>query len=271
VREEQIQALATRELLRPKMEVGWWPPVGEEFPTEGTCETVVFLAHIECRFGVPVGDFFRGFLFFYHIELVHLISNSITIISTFIHLREAYLGIAPHFHLWRHFLELKKTSKSGVVRSVGFMLRRNMKSECVDLVLPDNTTDRKQRWFYLDNPALVLPSWTGRAPVPYPEWTNQLVSWDTEELQTLLGDLEKLKAEGLTSGTVAISFCRRLIQPIQDRVHPAFEYQGYSDPTRVVKSKVSKGEMVAQVNIFSRRIRNWKFPKALGVYRLQTR
>jgi hypothetical protein len=34
-----------------------------------------------------------------------------------------------HFHLWRHFLELKKTGKSEVVGSVGFMLRQYMKPE----------------------------------------------------------------------------------------------------------------------------------------------
>jgi hypothetical protein len=48
-------------------------------------------------------DFLRGLLQFYGIELVHLALNSITIIATFIHLCEAYLDIAPHFHLWRHF------------------------------------------------------------------------------------------------------------------------------------------------------------------------
>jgi hypothetical protein len=42
-------------------------------------------------------------------------------------------------------------------------------------------------------------------PVPYPEWTNQLASRDTEE-QPLLDDLEQLKAEGLTGTAVAISF-----------------------------------------------------------------
>jgi hypothetical protein len=40
----------------------------------------------------------------------------------------------------------------------------------------------------------------------------------------LVGDLEQLKAEGLTGATVAISFCRHLIQPLQDRAHPAFKY-----------------------------------------------
>jgi hypothetical protein len=99
VTEEYIQALATRGLLRPKTEVGWRTTVGEEFPTEGTDEIVVFLAHIKRGFGVPVGDFLHGLLFFYRIKLVHLVRNSITIISTFIHLCEAYLDIVPHFHL----------------------------------------------------------------------------------------------------------------------------------------------------------------------------
>jgi hypothetical protein len=49
----------------------------------------------------------------------------------------------PHFHLWHHFFELKKTGKGTVVGSVSFMLRRNMKSEYIDLTLPDNTSSWK--------------------------------------------------------------------------------------------------------------------------------
>jgi hypothetical protein len=130
-------------LRRPKAQVGWRLAVGEEFPTEGTVETIVFLVHIERGFGVPAGDFLRGLLHFYRIELVHLASNSFTIVSTFVHLCAAYLGIAPHVHLWCHFLELKKTGKGVVISSINFMLRRNMKSEYIDLTLPDNTTGRK--------------------------------------------------------------------------------------------------------------------------------
>jgi hypothetical protein len=112
---------------------------GEEFPTEGTGETVVFLAHVECGFGVSAGDFFRDILFFYRIELVHLVLNAITIISSFIQLCEAYHGTEPHFHLWRHFFELNKIGKSEVVGGIGFMLRQYKKQEYIDLVLPDNT------------------------------------------------------------------------------------------------------------------------------------
>jgi hypothetical protein len=86
-------------------------------------------------------------------------------------------------------------------------------------------------------------------------------------LKPLLDDLEQLKAEGLTGAAVAISFCPRLIQPLQDRAHPTFEYWGQSDPTRVAQHKVSKAEMMARAkNIFGGRIRNKECPKALGIY-----
>jgi hypothetical protein len=74
---------------------------------------------------------------------------------------------------------------------------------------------------------------------------------DTQELKPLMDDLEQLKVEGLIGAAVAISFCRRLIQALQDLVHPAFEYWGQSDPTRVVQRKVSKAKMIAHAkNIF---------------------
>jgi hypothetical protein len=95
--EEQIQLLVDRGMLRPKLQVGWRPAAGEAFPTEGTGETVVFIAHIKRGFGLPTGDFLRGLMQLYRIELVHLAPNSITIIATFIHLCEAFLSITPHF------------------------------------------------------------------------------------------------------------------------------------------------------------------------------
>jgi hypothetical protein len=58
-----------------------------------------------------------------------------------------------------------------------------------------------------------------------------------------------------------------MLQPIQDRVHPAYEYSSQSDLTRVMRHKVFKEDMVAWVkNIFVGRIRNWTCPMVLCVY-----
>ena len=44
------------------------------------------------------------------------------------------------------------------------------------------------------------------------------------QVARLLKEIADLSVQGLTGTVVAISFCKRLTQPIQERVHPAFEY-----------------------------------------------
>jgi hypothetical protein len=88
----KIQALVDRGLLRQKAEVEWKAAVGEEFPTKDVKEQVVFALYFKHRFNLPMGDFFRGLLYYYKLELVHLVPNSITVVSMFIHFCEAYLG-----------------------------------------------------------------------------------------------------------------------------------------------------------------------------------
>jgi hypothetical protein len=122
--EAKIQALVDRGLLRSKVEVEWRAAPGEEFPSEDVKELVVFASFFERGFNLPTGDFFCGLLYYYRLELVYLVPNSITVVSTFIHFCEAYLGIPPHFLLWRYFFCMKSTGKrSGPVGAVMFVLR----------------------------------------------------------------------------------------------------------------------------------------------------
>ena len=62
---------------------------------------------------------------------------------------------------------------------------------------------------------------------------------------------------------VAISFCRRLIQPIQERVHPAFEYWGHRNPTRGHERKVPRDEIANLVaRIMAGQIRDKGLPQS---------
>jgi hypothetical protein len=56
------------------------------------------------------------------------------------------------------------------------------------------------------------------------EWDLGLSSRDLEDLKAVLDLVNDMKKRGVTGATVARSFCRRLIQPIKDRVHPTYEY-----------------------------------------------
>jgi hypothetical protein len=72
------------------------------------------------------------------------------------------------------------------------------------------------------------------------EWDLGLSSRDLAELKPVLELVSKLKKWGVTGATVARSFCWRMIQPIKDRVHPAYEYWGQLEPTHEVNRNVSK-------------------------------
>jgi hypothetical protein len=98
-----------RGLLPTTAEVEWRAAAGEQFPSEDVKEHVIFTSFFERGFNLSTGDFFRGLLYYYGLELVHLVPNSITVVSSFIHFCEAYLGISPHFLLWRYFFSVKST------------------------------------------------------------------------------------------------------------------------------------------------------------------
>jgi hypothetical protein len=164
--EAKIQALVDRDLLRPKVEVEWRAAAGEQIPSEDIKEQVIFASFYERGFNLPLGDFFRGLQYCYNLKLVHLVPNSITMESTFIHFCEAYLGISPHFLLWRYLFCVKSTGKrSGPVGAVMFTLRSGLKAEWIDNDLPDNTAGWRSEWFYIVDQLPGLPRRIGDKPV----------------------------------------------------------------------------------------------------------
>jgi hypothetical protein len=223
----KIQSFVDRGLLRSKEKVEWKAAAGEEFPTEDVKELVVFASYFERGFNLPAGDFFRGLLFYYKLELVHLVPNSITVVSTFIHFCEAYLGISPHFILCRHLFCVKSTGKrSRLVGVVMFYLRSGLKSEWIDTDLPDNNSGWRSEWVYIADQLPALPRRSGHKPVKISEWDLELSSREADDVKEVLELVKDLKNWGVTRGSVARSFCWQLIQPIKDRVHPTYEYWG---------------------------------------------
>jgi hypothetical protein len=100
------------------------------------------------------------------------------------------------------------------------------------------------------------------------EWDLRLSSHDLEDLKGVLELINDMKRLGVTQAAVTRSFYRRMIQPIKDRVHPAYEYWGQSDPTREVNCKVSKEEMAARVSqMYFGKVNVKKCPKAHSLKR----
>jgi hypothetical protein len=134
--------------------------------------------------------------------------------------------------------------------------------------LPDNTARWRSEWFYIADQLPVLPRRTGHKPVKIPEWDLGLSLREVDDVNEVLALVEDPKKRGMTGGSVARSICRRLIQPIKDRVHPVYEYWGPLDPTREVNRKVSNEEMAARVSqIYVGKVRIKKCPMASSLSR----
>jgi hypothetical protein len=212
ITEAKIQALVSRGLFRSKTEVEWRGAAGEEFPSEDVKEQVDFASFFERDFNLPAGDFFRGLLYYYMLELVHLVPNSVTVVSTFIHFCEAYLGILPHFLLWRYFFCVISTGKrSGSVGAVMFVLRPGLKAEWIDTDLPDNTAGWRSEWFYIVDKIPGLPRRTGHKQAKISEWDLELPTRDLEDIKWVLELVNDLKKRGLMGVAVLRSFCRQMI------------------------------------------------------------
>jgi len=67
---------------------------------------------------------------------------------------------------------------------------------------------------------------SGHAPEYKAYWEELPSEEEMVQVDSLLMEIAELTARKLLGAAVALSFCKRLTQPIQERVHPSFEYWG---------------------------------------------
>ncbi|RLM69520.1 hypothetical protein C2845_PM17G09620 [Panicum miliaceum] len=67
-----------------------------------------------------------------------------------------------------------------------------------------------EAWFVVANPAPGFPPRTGLPPVLNARWEEKPTDEEMVEVEVLLAELQKLKAEKLTGAAVALLFRKRL-------------------------------------------------------------
>ena len=127
-------------MLLDRVTARWRLAHGESFPTLRGDELVVFEDYFYHGFGVLIHPFLRGLIDYYGISLYNLGPNSILRVSVFIHFCEAYLGILPHFDLFRHFFCLKARggSRSRIVGHAYLQLWDGMVGQYITTPLNTN-------------------------------------------------------------------------------------------------------------------------------------
>ena len=135
--------------------------------------------------------------------MVNLNPNSILHISAFIHLCEAFLGVRPHFSLFRHLFVLKPLQKGGQVCVVGgaaLQLHQGRSTKYVGLALKTSLKGWHSRWFYTFNPNPSLPAYVGLRPVVKSSWSSTPLDEEMKQVNALLKRLEECKGSDEVNG-----------------------------------------------------------------------
>ena len=209
--------------------------------------TVMFLAYLFRGLSLPAHEFLRYLLLHYGLQLWQLTPNSLLHLSIFITICEAFLGIEPHFGLWKKIFFLKRQGASVVVGGVAFAVRKEVKY--FSFPLCESIQGWKQKWFYLreDN----APQFQSTLP-PFEDvkviktkksWKNIILTEESAVVEELYGRLQELRSingQEMLGTEFAALFVKRRIQPLQHRSHGMWLYTGATDKTRVGKDLSEK-------------------------------
>jgi hypothetical protein len=105
---EDLLALVNSGFLQGKEMYMWRAAAGNPYPVEkNPNEVPMFARFMERGLALPASDFFKGLLKYYSIEYLNLNPNGIFHVSVFVHFCEAFMGIKPHWILFRNFFCVK--------------------------------------------------------------------------------------------------------------------------------------------------------------------
>lgn len=102
-------------------------PGSDSRPNPPTGFTVMFVAFLYRGLSLPAHEFLRYLLLSYEIQLWQLTPSSIVHIAIVITICEAFLGIDPHWGLWKKIFFVKRYNSSNrpfITGGVGFDVRK---------------------------------------------------------------------------------------------------------------------------------------------------
>jgi hypothetical protein len=209
---EDLLALLNSGFLREKEVDMWRAAAGDPYPMEKNPDEIqMFTRFAERGLSLPASDFFKGLLGYYGIEYLNLNPNGMFHASVFIHFCEAFLGIKPHWILFRKFFRVKPQPSANnprVVGGVGIQMREDAAEQYLSYKLIDSNQDWKAKWFYVTNHHPELPKPSGKQPKHRPWWNSKPTMQEGIQLPKLLAKIKALREAGLRAEHLAFSFMK---------------------------------------------------------------
>jgi hypothetical protein len=176
----------------------------------------------------------------YGVQLHQLTPNSLLHIACFITLCESFLGIKPHFILWRSLFWLRPSvSLSKKPELGGAVISVRAESQYLEFLMAASVQGWRTKWFYIKDRKVSSSDEYGLAPFDASQELKKLTSWDSlptdvemEGIAPLLARIQALKGGrgGALLGTQLMAFfVQRRVQPLQHRLSKLWTFYRLGD------------------------------------------
>jgi hypothetical protein len=186
-------------------------PTTERIPKPQSGYRVMFLTFLLRGLSLPAHEFLRGLLYVYGVQLHQLTPNFLLHIACFVTLCESFLGIEPHFLLWRSLFRLRPSVSLSNKPELGrAIILVRAKAQYLEFSMAASVQGWRTKWFYIKDRKASSDDKYGLAPFDASKELKKLTSWDSpptdaemEDITLLLTRIQTLKGGrgGAMSGT----------------------------------------------------------------------
>jgi hypothetical protein len=204
------------ELLATGPEIVPWPPPGFR---------VIFLAFLLRGLSLPPHPFLCGLHFAYGIQLHDLNPNTILHIACFITLCECFLGIEPHWVLWRRIFAVRHLLR---YQTGGFSCQVRTDMPYFNLQTPENNPGWRTKWFYGKDKSSAGEDfgleefWATTILRPRVSWRHELSDEEMKITEPLMEKIQQLRAtpkKELSGVQLIQTFIEHRVQPLAAQAH----------------------------------------------------
>ncbi|KAE8816033.1 hypothetical protein D1007_06583 [Hordeum vulgare] len=180
----------------------------------------------------PFSSFLVVVLSHYQIHALHLDPRSFVLLSAFVFLCEAFVGVTPFGALLRHFFSLKLVSKQQCSGYASLKAADSLAPGALDAVLLPEVEVFRRQWVVVEaaeaGALFQLPT---TPAMPNQGWMHRELS--DSLFASVLTRLEELKRAGVTMAMLLREFICWRISPLQHHSRPMWTFRGPRDLMRI--------------------------------------
>jgi hypothetical protein len=231
---------------------------------------VIFLAFLLRGLSLPPHPFLRGLLFAYGVQIHDLNPNTILHIACFVMLCECFLGVEPHWALWRRIFMIRQPLQ---FQTGGFGCQVRHDVPYFNLPTPENNPGWRTKWFYAkdkssDGEEFGLEEFRATTVLrPRVSWRHELSEEELKTTEPLMERIQKLRAtpkKELSGVQLIRTFIERRVQPLAARAHSMWEYTNRRDSTRISPDELHEAEIDDSVRAVTNIKKKDVVPKVFG-------